>query len=37
MSVEIEEGVCYTYESALEKAIEMEEEGERHNHVRVCV
>lgn len=25
----IEEGVCYTYEAALEKAIEMEEEGFR--------
>ncbi len=30
MSVEIEEGVCYTYEAALEKAIEMEEEGFRN-------
>jgi len=26
----VEEGVCYTYEAALEKAIEMEEEGFRN-------
>ncbi len=26
----LEEGVCYTYEAALEKAIEMEEEGFRN-------
>lgn len=30
MCPEIEEGVCYTYEAALEKAIEMEEEGFRN-------
>ena len=29
----LEEGVCYTYEAALEKAIEMEEEGFR-NYLR---